>query len=107
GRELRPEVRDLDVLLLEDELARLVADGGGPRLPGDLVVGMDARSGPAALEREALGGMAVAVGPVEAGAVGAAQLAEGGVGGLLRLGRAGGGRAGGRAGAGRAGCLVA
>ena len=31
--ELAPEVRDLDVLLLEDELARLVADRRGPRAP--------------------------------------------------------------------------
>ena len=77
-RELRPEVRDLDVLLLEDELAGLVADRGGPGLPGDLVVGVDARGGPAALEGEALGRVAVAVGAVEAG--------------LVRAARAGGGR---------------
>ena len=53
GGQLAPGRRDLDVLLLEDELAGLVADGGGPDLPGDLVVGMDARAGPAALEGEA------------------------------------------------------
>ena len=53
GGELRPEVGDLDVLLLEDRLARLVGDAGGPVLPGDLVVGMDAGTGPAALEGQA------------------------------------------------------
>ncbi len=51
--ELAPGGGDLHVLLLEDELARLVADGSGPDLPGDLVVRMDAGPGPAALEREA------------------------------------------------------
>ena len=34
-------------------LARLVGDAGGPVLPGDLVVGMDVRAGPAALEGQA------------------------------------------------------
>ena len=33
---LQPEVRDLDVLLLEDALARLVGDAGRPELPGGL-----------------------------------------------------------------------
>ena len=55
GGQLAPEVGDLDVLLLEDRLAGLVGDAGGPVLPGDLVVGVDARAGPAALEGEALG----------------------------------------------------
>ena len=55
GRELAPEVGDLDVLLLEDALARFVGDAGGPVLPGDLVVGMDVRAGPAALEGQAAG----------------------------------------------------
>ena len=60
GGELRPEVGDLDVLLLEDALAGLVGDAGGPVLPGDLVVGMDTRRGPAALEGQARGlGLAV------------------------------------------------
>ena len=40
-------------------LPRLVGDAGGPVLPGDLVVGMDARAGPAALEGQALGRVAV------------------------------------------------
>ena len=72
GGELAPEVGDLDVLLLEDALARLVGDAGGPVLPGDLVVGMDARAGPAALEGQAAdGGRAVPLGAVEGGAVGA------------------------------------
>ena len=52
--ELAPERRDLDVLLLEDGLARLVADARGADLPGDLVVRVDAGLGPAALEGEAL-----------------------------------------------------
>ena len=33
GRELAPEVGDLDVLLLEDRLARFVGDPGGPVAP--------------------------------------------------------------------------
>ena len=66
GGELAPEVGDLDVLLLEDALAGLVGDAGGPVLPGDLVVGMDARAGPAALEGQAAdGGRAVQLGAVE------------------------------------------
>ena len=72
GGELAPEVGDLDVLLLEDALARLVGDAGGPVLPGDLVVGMDARAGPAALEGQAPGRRrAVQLRAVEGGAVGA------------------------------------
>ena len=43
GGELAPEVGDLDVLLLEDRLARFVGDSGGAVLPGDLVIGVDAR----------------------------------------------------------------
>ena len=54
GGELRPEVGDLDVLLLEDALAGLAGDAGGPVLPGDLVVGVDARRRPATLEGQAL-----------------------------------------------------
>ena len=53
-RELAPERRNLDVRLLEDGLARLVLDLSAAHLPGDLVVGVDARRGPAALEAEAL-----------------------------------------------------
>ncbi len=53
GGELAPEVGDLDVLLLEDGLARLVGDAGRPVLPGDLVVGVDPGRRPAALEGEA------------------------------------------------------
>src|SRR5262249_4057969 len=75
GRELAPELRDLDVLLLEDELARLVADGRRPRLPADLVVGVGPWARPAPLEGEALGLVALAVGPVEAGAPRAGQRA--------------------------------
>ncbi len=41
-------------LLLEDVHALLVADAGGPGLPLDLVVGVDAGRGPAAREAEAL-----------------------------------------------------
>ena len=83
GRELAPEVGDLDVLLLEDALARLVGDAGGPVLPGDLVVGMDVRAGPAALEGQAASALAG-----EAGTVRACEAGRGGgglVGGLGRL----------------------
>ena len=85
GGELAPEVGDLDVLLLEDGLAGLVGDAGGPVLPGDLVVGMDARAGPAALEGEAAGRGAVRGLAREAGAVGAGQVGGSG-------GRGAGGR---------------
>jgi hypothetical protein len=36
---LRPVRRDLDVALLKDDRAFIVADGGGPQLPLDVVVG--------------------------------------------------------------------
>ena len=55
GGELAPEAGDLDVRLLEDGLARLVLDLGGAELPGDLVVGVDAGRGPAALEGQSAG----------------------------------------------------
>ena len=58
--------RDLDVLLLEDGLAGLGADAGGPVLPGDLVVGVDAGPRPAALEREAARALAGEAGTVRA-----------------------------------------
>ena len=78
GRELAPEVGDLDVLLLEDGLAALVGDAGGPVLPGDLVVGVDAGAGPAALEGQALDrGLAVGCRAVEGGAPGAGVAAGG------------------------------
>ena len=70
GGELAPEVGDLDVLLLEDALARFVGDAGGPVLPGDLVVGMDVRAGPAALEGQAAGALAGEAGAVRAGEAG-------------------------------------
>ena len=66
-------VGDLDVLLLEDGLAGLVGDAGRPVLPGDLVVGVDARAGPAALEGQAAGPLAG-----EAGTVRAAETLAGG-----------------------------
>src|SRR5215203_2619639 len=53
GGQLAPEGWDLDVRLLEDRPARLVLDLCRAHLPRDLVVGMDARGGPAALERQA------------------------------------------------------
>ena len=71
GGELAPELGDFDVLLLEDALAALVGDAGGPALPGDLVVRVDARAGPATLEGQAVGGLAVRGGAIEAGAIGA------------------------------------
>src|SRR5699024_4080267 len=87
GGQLRPEVGDLDVLLLEDALAGLVGDARGAQLPGDLVVGVDARRRPAALEGQALGpGLAVRLGAIEGGAPrsGVAALGGGcGLGGRL------------------------
>ena len=50
-------------------LAGLVGDAGGPVLPGDLVVGMDVRAGPAALEGQAADRGCRPVRAVEAGAV--------------------------------------
>ena len=73
GGELAPGGRDLDVLLLEHGLAGLGADAGRPVLPGDLVVGVDAGAGPAALEREAARPLAG-----EAGTVRAAEPLAGG-----------------------------
>src|SRR4029079_16572853 len=67
--QLRPALGDLDVLLLEDGLARLMADAGGPGLPLDLVVGMDARRGPSPWERQAADALAFEAGsprPAEA-----------------------------------------
>ena len=55
GGELRPEVGNLDVRLLEDGLARLVLDLCRAELPGDFVVGVDAGRGPAPLEGQAAG----------------------------------------------------
>ena len=82
GRELAPEVGDLDVLLLEDGLAGLVGDAGGPVLPGDLVVGMDVRAGAAALEGQATDrGLAVSFRAVEGGAVRAGVAVGLGLGG--------------------------
>ena len=66
GGELAPEARDLDVLLLEDRLAGLVGDVGGPELPGDLVVRVHARARPAALERQAASALAGEARPVDA-----------------------------------------
>ena len=49
-RLLGPEARHLDVALLEDDLALLVADDGGPQFPVDLVKRVDA--GPGEIPRE-------------------------------------------------------
>src|SRR5205807_1407740 len=49
-RQLRPGARDLDVALLEDDLALLADDRRGPPLPLDQVVG--ARRGEVATEAE-------------------------------------------------------
>jgi len=54
GGQLAPERWDLDVRLLEDRLARLVLDLCAAQLPGDLVVRMNARRGPAPLEGQTL-----------------------------------------------------
>ena len=77
GGELAPERRDLDVLLLEDGLAGLIADVGGPDLPRDLVIRMDTRASPAAGEREALRRPALLIHPIEADAVRAAVAGRG------------------------------
>ncbi len=55
GGELRPEVGNLYVRLLEDGLARLVLDLGRAELPGDFVVGVNAGGGPAPLEGQSAG----------------------------------------------------
>src|SRR3989338_10200138 len=47
GRQLRPERGDLDVLLLKDDVALLVANGRRAQLPRHFVEGIDARAGPA------------------------------------------------------------
>src|ERR1017187_8350836 len=52
GGQLRPGRGDLDVLLLEHRLAALVADDRAPLLPGDLVEGVDALAGEAAVDLE-------------------------------------------------------
>ena len=76
--ELAPEARDLDVALLEDDLARLVADAGRPDLPLDLVVRMNPGTGEAALEGEAADRAAAVVAAVEAHAEPAAVTSGGG-----------------------------
>src|SRR5262249_23674111 len=58
GRRLRPELRDLDVLLLEDDFPLLAADHGGADLPVDLVEGIDTGAREAALEDHPLGRLA-------------------------------------------------
>jgi hypothetical protein len=53
GGLLAPEGGDLDVLLLEHDLAALTCDGGGAKLPFDFVVGVDPGTGKAAGKAEA------------------------------------------------------
>ena len=60
-RQLRPGPRDLDVLLLEDDLALLAGDGGGAPLPLDQVVGVGAWGREVALELEPDLGLVVSV----------------------------------------------
>src|SRR6185436_18780238 len=57
GRKLRPGLRDLDVVLLEDLLAALALDPRGAPLPGHLVVGVDPRTGEVTPQREAGAGV--------------------------------------------------
>src|SRR4029453_7014311 len=64
GRQLAPECRDLDVVLLEDHLARLVLDLRRAQLPGDLVIRVDARPRPAPLEGQAANTLAVEAGGI-------------------------------------------
>ncbi len=53
GRSHRPVFGDLDVLLLEDDAALGVGDGGGTELPFDVVVGRHAGLGEKAAEGQA------------------------------------------------------
>ena len=52
GGLLRPELRNLDVALLEDDLALLVADDGGADFPLHFVERVHARQGEVARELE-------------------------------------------------------
>src|SRR6202012_1656873 len=61
GRGHGPGRGDLDVLLLEDDLALEVLNDGVAELPGELVEGRDARPGEVALESEAGGGLRTGV----------------------------------------------
>ena len=70
GRGHGPVGGNLDVLLLEDDLALEVLDDGVAKLPDDLVVGGDAGAGEVALEGEARGAGGVGRGGLEAGGVG-------------------------------------
>ncbi len=56
GRGHGPVDGDLDILLLEDDFAAHVIDGGGAALPLDFVIGRDAGAGELAREAEAGGG---------------------------------------------------
>jgi hypothetical protein len=67
GRGLRPELRDFDVLLLEDDLALLVGDDRAALLPFDLVEGVDARTGEGALDGQTLGRLSEGQGSRESG----------------------------------------
>src|SRR5207245_1687771 len=68
--QLRPRAGDLDVLLLEDELALLAGDGRGAALPFDQVVGVAALGCEVAPEPESRLGGSVLVIPVLASGVG-------------------------------------
>src|SRR5262249_35758979 len=57
GRKLRPGLRHLDVVLLEDLLAALALDPGGAPLPGHLVVRVDPWAREVTPEREAGAGV--------------------------------------------------
>src|SRR5262249_14423204 len=56
GRLLRPGLRDLDVALLEDDLALFVADDGGAELPLHLIEGVDGGFRKEPGERQSRGG---------------------------------------------------
>ena len=55
GGHLRPELRHLDVFLLEDDPAALVGDDGRAHLPFAGVVDVDARLGEEAVDGDAAG----------------------------------------------------
>src|SRR5262249_12969996 len=63
GRLLRPESRNLDVTLFEDDLTALVPNHCGPAIPFDFVKRIDAGFGEEPRKHEARGGRGRLLGP--------------------------------------------
>jgi hypothetical protein len=61
-RELRPALGDLDIVLLENDFALLVADRGGTQLPFDRIKGVDVGLGEVTLDGQAGSGSGTLVG---------------------------------------------